>query len=97
MLPPPLYSEGFFGSFFIFMFMKIIITESQHKLLNELSPSSTGVEEFLKMVESTKGMLKHLGFKSMKSLEEYISDGNFKEFDELRKEAKDFEKKSEGK
>ena len=55
------------------------------------------VEEFLEKVKSTKGLLKHLGFKNMKSLQDYITDGNFKEFDELRKDAKDFEKKSEDK
>lgn len=77
--------------------MKFIITESQYKLLNELSKNSTGVEEFLEKVKSTKGLLKHLGFKNMKSLQDYITDGNFKEFDELRKDAKDFEKKSEDK
>jgi hypothetical protein len=73
--------------------MRIIITESQYRLLNELSPSSTGVEEFLEMVKSTKGMLKELGFKTLKSLEEYITDGGFKEFDELRKDAEKYNKK----
>lgn len=77
--------------------MKIIITESQYIFLNELSSNSTGVKEFLEMVKSTRGMLKHLGFKTMKSLEDYITDGNFKDFDELRKEAADFQKKSEDK
>jgi hypothetical protein len=77
--------------------MKIIITESQYKRLNELSPKSNGVEEFLEMVKSTKGLVKHLGFKNLKSLEEYIIDNGIKEFYELIEDSADFIKNSEEK
>ena len=73
--------------------MRIIVTETQYGLLKELSSKSTGVEEFLDMVEKTDGLLKHLGFRNMKSLKEFITDGNFKDFDDLRKETKEFMKK----
>lgn len=77
--------------------MKIKITENQYsKLINELSPKSSGVKEFIKMVKDTNGLLSFLGFKSYKRLEEYIYDGKIDDFDELRDEAEKFfdEKKS---
>lgn len=70
--------------------MKIIITESQLKTLQELSPKSTGIEEFIIKVKETPGLLKHLGFSSMKSLHDYLQDGDYEDFDELRKDAKKF-------
>jgi len=72
--------------------MKYIISESQYKLIMELSPNSYGVEEFIDMVKSTPGMLKHLGFKSYKSLEDYIQDGDNDDLDELKSDAKKFNK-----
>jgi hypothetical protein len=77
--------------------MKIIVTESQYNRLNELSSKSNGVEEFIEMVKSTKGLLKHLGFKNMKALEDFITDNGIKDFYELKKDAADFKKKSEDK
>jgi len=72
--------------------MRIKITESQkQKLISELSKNSAGVKEFLENVKETPGLLKHLGFNSHKSLEEYILDSNYKEFQELKKEAQGFE------
>ena len=59
----------------------------------ELSPNSNGVQDFLNMVKSTPGMLKHLGFKSFKLLEEYILDGSIEDLYELKSDAKKFDKK----
>lgn len=74
--------------------MRIIITEKQKgKLVMELSSKSSGVKEFLEMVKQTPGLLKFLKFNSHKSLEDYILDANYKEFQELKKEAKEFENK----
>lgn len=74
--------------------MRIKITESQKgKLLMELSKNSAGVKEFIEDVKETPGLLKHLGFSTHKSLEEYILDSNYKEFQELKKEAVGFESK----
>ena len=50
--------------------MKIQITESQYQLIMELSPKSAGVQEFIQFVKDTPGLLKHLQFKTHKSLEE---------------------------
>jgi len=72
--------------------MRIKITESQkQKLITELSKNSSGVKEFLSYVRETPGLLKYLEFNSHKSLEEYILDSNYKEFQELKKEAQGFE------
>ena len=73
--------------------MIIRITENQKvKLLTELSPKSSGVQEFIEMVKSTPGLLKFLGFNSHKSLQEYIYDSSQKEFEELKNDADKFEK-----
>lgn len=72
--------------------MRIKITESQKgKLLMELSKNSAGVKEFIEDVKGTPGLLKHLGFSTHKSLEEYILDSSYKEFQELKKESETFE------
>jgi len=60
------------------------------KLLNELSPNSAGVKDFLETVRDTKGAVKALGFRRMKDLETYVLDSNYKEFNELKKELKKF-------
>lgn len=72
--------------------MRIKITESQkRKLVSELSKNSAGVKDFIEFVKETPGLLKHLGFSSHKSLEEYILDSSYKEFQELKKESETFE------
>lgn len=74
--------------------MRIKITENQkRKLVLELSKNSAGVNEFIEGVKGTPGLLKHLGFSTHKSLEEYILDSSYKEFQELKKEAAGFESK----
>ena len=71
--------------------MRIKITESQKNfLLVELSKSSEGVKDFLEMVRETPGLLKFLKFSSHKSLEDYILDGSYKDFQELKKEAESY-------
>jgi hypothetical protein len=71
-----------------------IISESQYqKLVMELSPKSNGVKEFIEYVKETPGLLKHLNFRTYKSLEEYILDGSYEDFDELKKDAKEFKPK----
>jgi len=63
-------------------------------LIYELSPKSTGVQEFIQRVKDTPGLLKHLKFKTHKSLEDYITDGNYSDMAELKKEADLFKKDS---
>ena len=72
--------------------MRIKITENQkQKLISELSKNSAGVKDFIEKVKNTPGLLKHLGFNSHKSLEDYILDGSYKDFQELKKESDTFE------
>lgn len=61
--------------------------------INELSPRSAGVEEFMSDVKETKGSLKALGFKNFKALQTYVDDATYDEFEELRQELKDFKNK----
>lgn len=73
--------------------MRFQLTESQlQKLITELSPKSEGVQDFIDTVKETPGLLKHLQFRTYKALEEYILDSTYKEFDELKKDAKSFKK-----
>jgi hypothetical protein len=62
-------------------------------LIYELSPKSTGVQEFIQKVKDTPGLLKFLNFKTYKSLEEYITDGDYNDMVELKKDAEKFFKK----
>lgn len=67
--------------------------EWNDELIQELAPNSSGVQEFINHVKETPGLLKHLGFRRYKDLEEYIQDGNYTEFQELKDDAKEFEKR----
>lgn len=71
--------------------MEYLINERQlDKLLNELSPKSSGVSDFLKKIEETPGALNHLNFKTMKSLKDFISDGDYDDFQELKNDLEKF-------
>lgn len=60
------------------------------KLIMELSPNSYGVGEFLDFVRERPEVLSHLKFTSFEDLEDYIQDGNIKDFNELRMEVENF-------
>jgi hypothetical protein len=62
--------------------------------INELSDDSSGVKEFLKDVKDTPGLLKYLGFSRFKSLEVYIREGGYEDFEELKSDAKKFHDKN---
>lgn len=70
--------------------MKLLINEIQSKIIKELSSRSSGVEEFIDLVENTDGLLRYLGFTSLKSLKDFIRDGDNNDLDELKKESQDF-------
>jgi hypothetical protein len=65
----------------------------EQKQINELSDDSAGVKEFLDDVKNTPGLLKHLGFKRFKSLEVYVREGGYEDFEELKSDAKKFQDK----
>jgi hypothetical protein len=60
------------------------------RLINELSPDSAGVQEFLDDVKKHPELLQHLKFKKFEDLEEYVYDASGREFDELRNEVNYF-------
>jgi hypothetical protein len=74
-----------------FMAKKEITEQFQ---INELSDGSSGVQEFLEDVKDTPGLLKHLGFNRFKSLEVYIREGGYEDFEELKSDAKKFHDKN---
>jgi hypothetical protein len=59
-------------------------------LIFELSPDSTGVREFLEQVKELPELLKHLHFKDMDELEEYVYQAGYEEFNELKDEVNYF-------
>lgn len=60
------------------------------RLINELSPDSSGVQEFLDDVRKHPELLKHLNFNKFKDLEDYVYDASISEFDDLRNEVNYF-------
>ena len=59
-------------------------------LIFELSPQSSGVQEFLVIVKKYPELLQHMGFKSVNRLEEYIDDASYEEFSQLQDEIEYF-------
>jgi hypothetical protein len=59
-------------------------------IIYELSPQSSGVEEFLSDVKDFPELIEHLKFTSYKELRSYILDHGYEEFADLRKEAEHF-------
>jgi len=59
-------------------------------LMLELSPDSSGVQEFLQQVKELPELLKHLHFENLNELEEYVYQAGYDEFDELRNEVNHF-------
>jgi hypothetical protein len=62
-------------------------------LINELSPKSSGVNDFLNMVKDRPEIIKHLQFKDFKGLEDYVIGSSIDEFYELQDELEDYLKK----
>ena len=59
-------------------------------LMLELSPDSSGVQEFLQQVKELPELLKQLHFENLNELEEYVYQAGYDEFDELRNEVNHF-------
>jgi hypothetical protein len=65
-------------------------------LINELSPKSSGVNDFLNMVKDRPEIIKHLQFKDFKGLEDYVLSSSISDFYELQDELEGYlEKKNE--
>ena len=71
--------------------MKLIEEVSRIKqLIFELSPKTSGVEEFLKFVKNKPEVIRHLQFNSYDDLEFYILDSTYEDFIELQDEVDEF-------
>jgi len=60
------------------------------RLIFELAPHSTGVQELIIQVENMPELLKHMNFKSIGDLEQYIEEASYEDFTELRDEVNKF-------
>lgn len=59
-------------------------------LIYELAPHSSGVQEFITLVKDKPELLKHLHFRNMNDLLEYIDNADYEDFTELRDEVNHF-------
>ena len=60
------------------------------ELIYELAPHSNGVQELIVQVKNIPELLKHMHFKSINELEQYIEEANYEDFIELRDEVNKF-------
>lgn len=55
-------------------------------IIYELSPQSSGVQELIDIVKDKPELLKHMGFKSLDILMDFINDASYEDFTDLRDE-----------
>lgn len=55
-------------------------------IIYELSPQSSGVQELIDIVKDKPELLKHIGFKSLDILMDFINDASYEDFTDLRDE-----------
>ena len=60
------------------------------KLINELSPDSSGFQELYDLVAHYPEVLAHLNFGSLKSLKDYLLDSDYSEFQQIKREVEYF-------
>ena len=79
--------------------MKMLYTENMNLneqisrirgLIYELAPHSSGVQEFIAQVQEKPELLKHMNFRNMDDLLDYIDNANYEEFSQLRDEVNHF-------
>jgi len=59
-------------------------------LIYELAPHSSGVQEFIAKVQEKPELLKHMNFRNIEDLLDYIDNANYEEFSQLRDEVNHF-------
>lgn len=65
---------------------ELIYGEMNESLINEISPKSTGVNQFLQFMEKNPYYMNKLGFKTFDWLKEYVAQSSYDEFVELQDE-----------
>ncbi len=67
----------------------------EQKILNELSPNSSGVSDVLSLLSKKPELVKQLGFRSLDSVQYFIDGASYDDFDELRDDIEKFLKEKE--
>jgi hypothetical protein len=67
----------------------------EQKILNELSPNSSGVSDVLSLLSKKPELVKQLGFRSLDAVQYFIDGASYDDFDELRDDIEKFLKEKE--
>jgi hypothetical protein len=62
----------------------------EQKIINELSPKSTGVSDVLSFLSVRPNLVKRLGFRNFEAVKHFIDAANYDDFDELREDIEKF-------
>lgn len=74
---------------------ELIYGEMNESLINEISPKSHGVNEFLQFMKKNPQYINQLGFNSFNWLEDYVGSATYDEFVELQDEVENILKKKD--
>ena len=67
----------------------------EQKILNELSPNSSGVSDVLSLLSKKPELVKQLGFRSLDAVQYFIDGASYDDFDELKDDIEKFLKEKE--
>jgi hypothetical protein len=76
-------------------FKEIMYGDINESIINEISPKSNGVNQFLEFMKNNPEYMIQIGFKTYKWLEDYIESSSYDEFAELQDELVNLLKKKD--
>jgi hypothetical protein len=76
-------------------FKEIMYDNMNESIINEISPKSNGVNDFLEFMKNNPNYMVQIGFKNYQWLEDYISSASYDEFMELQDELETILKKKD--
>jgi hypothetical protein len=76
-------------------FKNLMYGEMNESVINEISPKSNGVNQFLEFMKSNPEYMIQIGFKNYEWLKDYVESANYDEFSELQDELENLLKKKE--
>jgi hypothetical protein len=76
-------------------FKEIMYGDMNESIINEISPKSNGVNDFLKFMKNNPNYMIQIGFKTYQWLEDYIESASYDEFSELQDELENLLKKKD--
>ena len=74
---------------------KMMYGEVNESIINEISPKSNGVNQFLEFMKNNPEYMTQLGFKTYKWLQDYIESASYDEFIQLQDEIEEILKKKD--